>query len=103
MLVVILIHQHKELIMADISSLVMKLKSSAEKGYTVKFSVRLGKDQIRVLNREGFSVKEEKDPKEKRHGLFKCKVEWTNPTVPGGKAEELLRISQNSPKNRPRV
>lgn len=86
--------------MADISNLVNRLKTkSAEKGYTFRTSLKLGKDSIRALQKEGFSVEAKKDPTEKRHGLFICKVDWTNPIFSGGKAEELLRISQSARTN----
>ena len=79
--------------MANVLKVLNLLSISAQKGYTIRTSVRMGKDNIRALKKEGFSITERKDPNE-RHGLFICTIDWTNPTVPGGKAEELLKISK---------
>ena len=46
------------------------------------------------LDKEGFVV--HRIVNSSRHGLFKMKIEWTNPTKPDGTAAELLAISEKA-------
>ena len=83
--------------MVDILTILSWLEKAAKNGHTSKAHIRLRVDKIKMLEREGFTV--DKTQKLNTFRYWDCTVYWTSPTVPGGKAEELLNICKATSEN----
>lgn len=74
-------------------SILNRLEIYAEAGET-SAPLKLWKSQISKLEEKGFVV--EKIAKTHRLGEFYCNISWAKPTISGGAANEMLKLSINS-------
>ena len=77
-------------------SVIKRLIPSAMNGKTIA-TIIIYKNEKKYclgLDKEGFVV--HRIVNSSRHGQFKMKIEWTNPTTPNGAAAELLAISEKA-------
>jgi len=78
-------------------SVVQRLIPYAMKGNTIATITvyKSDKKECEQLKAEGFTI-HHAIQKGGRHGQYSLKVEWTNPTTPGGAASELLGFSEKA-------